>query len=107
MRHWRVEEWLGVPVKMWIFVYLCVAGLFVFGVTYYFNTPRLIEEDPKISENERTAHIQFVVDKLRQNERIKEELGSIENPKLSKLPPADRNNFRARFVHEVRLKLSP
>merc|ERR1712244_136996 len=27
MRHWRVEKWLGIPVKMWIFVYLMVGGL--------------------------------------------------------------------------------
>ena len=105
MRHWRVEEWLGIPVKMWIFIYLCVAGLFIFSVTYYFNTPRLVENSDKIASDEKTAHIQYVIDKLRGNEKIMDHLGSIENVKLSKLPPADRNNFRARFVHEVKSKI--
>ena len=101
MRHWRVAEWFGIPVKFWIFVYLMFAGLVAFSVTYYFNTPRLIENDEKIANDHKTAHVQFVIDKLRNNEKIKQHLGEITEPKLSKLPPADRNNFRARFVHEV------
>lgn len=101
MRHWRVEKWFGVPVKMWIFVYLCVAGIFVFSVTYWFNTPRAVDEDPKILENDTTSHIPLVLEKLRANPQIQQELGDLTNAKLTKLPPADRNNFRARYVHEI------
>ena len=97
---------VGIPVKMWIFIYLCIAGLFVFSVTYYFNTPRLVESSSTIANEEKTAHIQYVIDKLRANDKIMEHLGSIDNVKLSKLPPADRNNFRARFVHEVKNEIS-
>merc|ERR1719474_2356976 len=88
MRHWRVEKWLGVPVKMWIFVYLCVAGMFVFSVTYWFNTPRSVDEDPKVKEDSTTSHIPLVIDKLRANPVLREELGAITNAKLTKLPPA-------------------
>ena len=101
MRHWRVEKWLGVPVKMWIFVYLMIAGIFVFSVTYWFNTPQSVDNDPAVAAGETTGHIPLVIKKLAANSQIREHLGAITNAKLTKLPPADRNNFRARFVHEV------
>lgn len=86
-------------------MYLCIAGLFVFTTTWWFNTPRSVDEDPKVAEGSTTSHIPLVLEKLRSNDRIQEELGNITNAKLTKLPPADRNNFRARFVHEVELRL--
>ena len=101
MRHWRVEKWFGIPVKVWIFIYLCIGGLFVVGVSYWMTKPVKVNGNKKILKKRDTKHIPYVLEKLSQNEKINEYLGKITEHKLTMLPPADRSNFRARFVHEV------
>ena len=98
LRHWRVEVIYGIPMKYWMAMYLVFGSILVFFMVRYLSTPTDINS---IKGTNKYDDIMYIIDKLNNNSDLNDIIGEIKSPKISKLNPADKSNFRSRFVTEI------
>ncbi|ETO17198.1 hypothetical protein RFI_20132, partial [Reticulomyxa filosa] len=70
-----------------------------FGMRYLNDPTDIVSKS--VRNKPKYKHLQYVVNKLNENKEVTKYIGQLKSVKVSKLTPADRSNYRTRYVTEL------